>query len=178
MVCQKSLRRNCLPALRDITNISVKRGVNKTKIRSPKLETSAVAALLPAKCQNDVETSRLAGCSMQTCNLVGGWPGANAKQLSTITAGWFAASDKEKAHTWMQEDKVNRIVEGVQLAPYEHKHVLWERVDKTKPIGFTKGGGTHWLDYYPEANQPGGILWDSGFEGDPNEIGVPNEVGW
>lgn len=116
--------------------------------------------------------------TMQSCPARAGWPSANAKQAGTITAGWFAASDVEKAHTWMQQDKVNRIVEGVQLFPYGHKHVLWERVDKTKPIGFTKGGGTHWLDYYPEANQPGGILWDSGFEGDPNEIGVPNEVGW
>ena len=98
-----------------------------------------------------------------------GWPSANGKQVGTITAGWFAASDAGKAHTWMQEDKVNRIVEGVQLFPYGHKHVLWERVDKTKPIGFKKGGGVHWLDYYPEANQPGGILWDSGFEGEAFE---------
>ena len=105
--------------------------------------------------------------SMKSCDARAGWPSANAKQAGTITAGWFAASDVEKAHTWMQEDKVNRIVEGVQLFPYGQKHVLWERVDKTKPIGFTQGGGEHWLDYYPEANQPGGILWDSGFDAQP-----------
>ena len=108
--------------------------------------------------------------TMQSCPARAGWPSANAKQAGTITAGWFAASDVEKAHTWMQQDKVNRIVEGVQLAPYEHKHVLWERVDKTKPIGWVcaihSPSIQRWsqLDYYPEANQEGGMLWHSGFE--------------
>ena len=71
--------------------------------------------------------------------------------------------------------KANRVVEGVQLAGLiggHHKQVEWERVDKSKPFGFSAKGhttGTRWLKsllpvYYPEANQPGGCLWDSGFD--------------
>ena len=90
------------------------------------------------------------------------WPSANAKQVSTHK-NW------EEADAWMQQDKANRVVEGVQQYLWGHKQVEWERVDKSKPFGFSAKGhtaGTRWLNYYPEANQPGGCLWDSGFDRD------------
>ena len=51
--------------------------------------------------------------------------------------------------------------------PWGQDQVLWERVDKSKPIGFTDGGGIRWLSFYPEAErgrggpgpcEPGGCL--------------------
>ena len=50
----------------------------------------------------------------------------------------------------MKDDKASRVVEGVQMGPNlggHHKQVEWERVDKSKPFGFGKGGGdgTRWL---------------------------------
>eukprot|EP00964_Phaeocystis_antarctica_P108070 scaffold72715_cov51-Phaeocystis_antarctica.AAC.2 len=89
-----------------------------------------------------------------------GWPGANAKHVRTLEPGWFTPSDWDEAHTWMQKDKANRVIEGVQRVPYGHNQVLWERVDKSKPIGFTRGPGARWLSFYPEAEQLGGCLHD------------------
>ena len=37
--------------------------------------------------------------------------------------------------------------------PWGQDQVLWERVDKSKPIGFTDGGGIRWLSFYPEAER-------------------------
>ena len=59
------------------------------------------------------------------------------------------------------------MVECVQRFPWGQDQVLWERVDKSKPIGFTDGGGIRWLSFYPEAErgrggpgacEPGGCL--------------------
>ena len=88
--------------------------------------------------------------SLQKQN-VNKWPDANAKQVSTHK-NW------EEADAWMQQDKANRVIEGVQRAPYGHSQVLKERVDKSKPIGFTCGAGIRWLRFYPEAEQLGGCL--------------------
>ena len=98
--------------------------------------------------------------AMQMWNPMVGWPGANAKQVRTLEPGWFTPSDWDEAHAWMQKDKANRLIEGVQRAPYGHNQVLWERVDKSKPIGFTRGGllGRSWLSFYPEAEQLGGCM--------------------
>ena len=97
--------------------------------------------------------------AMQTWQPLPGWPGANAEKVRTIKATWTAASDVKEAHAWMQQDKANRVIEGVQRFPYGHDQVLWARVDKSKPIGFecTKLG-VRWLSFYPEAEQPGGCL--------------------
>ena len=87
--------------------------------------------------------------------------GANAKRERTIEPGWLPwafLSDVKEAQAWMQQDKANRVIEGVQRVPYGHNQVLWERVDKSKPIGFTRGGGVRWLSFYPEAEQLGGCL--------------------
>ena len=96
--------------------------------------------------------------AMQTWDNMGGWPDANVKQVRTLEPGWFTPSDWEAAHAWMQQDKANRVIEGVQRVPYGHNQVLWERVDKSKPIGFTRGGGVRWLSFYPEAEQLGGCM--------------------
>ena len=98
--------------------------------------------------------------AMKTWSPIVGRPGANANQVRTLEPGWFTPSDWDEAHAWMQQDKANRVIEGVQLVPYGHKQVLWERVDKSKPIGFTRGGllGRSWLSFYPEAEQLGGCL--------------------
>ena len=106
-----------------------------------------------------------------------GWPGANAKRERTITPpgwspwnlgmGWSPARDMLEAHAWMGQDMSNRMVECVQRFPLGQDQVLWERVDKSKPIGFTDGGGIRWLSFYPEAErarggpgacEPGGCL--------------------
>ena len=66
------------------------------------------------------------------------WPSVNAKQVSTHK-NWADAD------AWMKDDKASRVVEGVQMGPNlggHHKQVEWERVDKSKPFGFGKGGGT------------------------------------
>ena len=34
----------------------------------------------------------------------------------------------------MQQDKANRVIEGVKRAPWGQDQLLWERVDKSKPI--------------------------------------------
>ena len=100
--------------------------------------------------------------SLQTHNAGGagkmreGWPRDNAKQSTHKNRG--------EAHAWMEQDKANRVVEGVQIG--------WELVDKSKPFVFGRsnlpwgGNGTSSLNYHPEANQPGGCLWDSGFDKD------------
>ena len=73
---------------------------------------------------------------------------AHAKQSTHKNRG--------EAHAWMEQDKANRVVEGVQIG--------WERVDKSKPFVFGRsnlpwgGNGTSSLNYHPEANQPGGCL--------------------
>ena len=63
--------------------------------------------------------------------------GANAKRERTIEPGWLPwafLSDVKEAQAWMQQDKANRVIEGVQRAPYGQDQLLWERVDKSKPI--------------------------------------------
>ena len=116
------------------------------------------------------------GKAMQTW-AIPGWPGANAKRERTITPpgwspwnlgmGWSPARDMLEAHAWMGQDMSNRMVECVQRFPWGQDQVLWERVDKSKPIGFTDGGGIRWLSFYPEAErgrggpgpcEPGGCL--------------------
>ena len=74
--------------------------------------------------------------SLQKQN-VNKWPSANAKQVSTHK-NW------EEADAWMQQDKANRVVEGVQQYLWGHKQVEWERVDKSKPFGFGWSGVSGW----------------------------------
>ena len=74
--------------------------------------------------------------SLQKQN-VNKWPDANAKQVSTHK-NW------EEADAWMQQDKANRVVEGVQQYLWGHKQVEWERVDKSKPFGFGWSGVSGW----------------------------------
>ena len=86
-----------------------------------------------------------------------GWPSTNAQQVAT-TSSW------DEAHTWMQQDKANRVVEGVQLGfgiMLSDKQVQWERVDENKPIGFTVGPGNRTINFYPNAQLPGGCLYGS-----------------
>ena len=67
----------------------------------------------------------------------------------------------EDAKKWMQEDKANRLVEGLVLGNGKHEQVLWERFDYTKPmpLEFEWYGGTHrWLNYCTQAIQRGGCL--------------------
>ena len=137
----------------------------------------------------------------RTVTELGGEFSTNAKQAATTTS-W------DEAHTWLQQDKANRVIETVkqgasaQLGPgsrlgglfppgllpgststpgsgsewftpwsvtalkavgvWEDKQVLWERVDKNKPSGFTpcRTDGTAYpkLNFYPEARWPGGCL--------------------
>ena len=73
------------------------------------------------------------------------------------------------------------MIECVQPFAYGHNQVLWERVDKSRSVGFVRRAtvrGAHsklplerwltvrWLSFYPEAEQPGGagclhgnLLW-------------------
>ena len=96
--------------------------------------------------------------SIHTWSSIPGRPAVNVKQERTIEATWTTPSDLEAAHAWMRQDKANRMVEGEQRFPWGHNQILWERVDKSKPIGFTCVGGQRWLSFYPEAEQPGGCL--------------------
>ena len=92
--------------------------------------------------------------------------GANAKRERTIEPGWLPwafLSDVKEAQAWMQQDKAKRVIEGVQRAPYGQDQLLWERVDKSKPIKLDLYLGTgivpsRWLSFYPEANEPEGCL--------------------
>ena len=65
-----------------------------------------------------------------------GWPRDNAKQSTHKNRG--------EAHAWMEQDKANRVVEGVQQYLWGHKQVEWERVDKSKPFGFGWSGVSGW----------------------------------
>ena len=81
-----------------------------------------------------------------------GVPSINGQMVRRIEhVGWGINSlNWEEARDWMLEDKANRIVETVQKV--YSTQVLWERVDKTKPMQLApKGLGVNWLNFYPEA---------------------------
>ena len=81
---------------------------------------------------------------------INAWPSANATEV----ARWDSWED---ANAWMQKDKANRLVEGLVQGNGTHKQVLWERVDKTKPIGFKRGKahtpGKRGLSFYVATQQ-------------------------
>ena len=88
---------------------------------------------------------------------INAWPSANAKEMGRWES-W------EQADAWMQQDKANRLVEGVVRGHRSHEQVLWERVDKNKDMRFDYGhaGTTRWLNFYTQASESGGCLWRSG----------------
>ena len=81
-----------------------------------------------------------------------GVPSINGQMVRRIEhVGWgINRKSWDEARDWMLKDKANRIVETVQgVYPTQ---VLWERIDKTKPMQLApKGLGINWLNFYPEA---------------------------
>ena len=81
---------------------------------------------------------------------INAWPSANATEV----ARWDSWED---ADAWMQEDKANRLVEGM-IENTKHKQVLWERLSKRRDTPLQPGdlGAKRWLNFYPEATwKPG-----------------------
>ena len=72
------------------------------------------------------------------------WPSANAKEAHTHHQGTCGPPPRMwKRHTrgcrkTIQEDRANRMIECVQPFAYGHNQVLWERVDKSRSVGFVR----------------------------------------
>ena len=122
---------------------------------------------------------------VETWDSFEGWPSTNAKKKGTLESGWFGPSKVGAAHAWLRHDPANRMIEGVQLWPWGHKQVLWERVDKTKPIGFKRGKahtpGKRGLSFYVATQQnselqppAGGCLCNLGGNGRGDIVWEPN----
>lgn len=97
---------------------------------------------------------------------IAGWP-LDERNKAGRTYSW------DEAHNWMKQDKANRIVHGTYWFGSADVQDMWERKDKSKPLNFVSGkSGSRWINFYPEAQKPGGILYGSNVKLGENGLSV------